>query len=113
MACLRISLKRRLTPMVGESSILRMKLPISVFGFLLSIATLASGQSSTKRYLYVSTPDAAQGTTNPAKAFWSSMSIRGTSSYGASISRRFRKDFAASPETSRHTAPIFLPAVTA
>jgi hypothetical protein len=37
-----------------------MKLPICVFGFLLSIATLASGQSSTKRYLYVSTPDAAQ-----------------------------------------------------
>jgi hypothetical protein len=37
-----------------------MKLLICVFGFLLSIATLASGQSSTKRYLYVSTPDAAQ-----------------------------------------------------
>jgi hypothetical protein len=37
-----------------------MKLPISFIGFLLSIATLASGESPTKRYLYISTPDAAQ-----------------------------------------------------
>src|ERR1700682_6170713 len=37
-----------------------MKLPTSVLGFLLSVATLASGQSPTKRYLYMSTPDAAQ-----------------------------------------------------
>jgi DNA-binding beta-propeller fold protein YncE len=37
-----------------------MKLPISFIGFLLSIATLASGQSPMKRYLYISTPDAAQ-----------------------------------------------------
>src|SRR6202790_3344727 len=37
-----------------------MKLRICFIGFLLSIATLASGQSLTKRYLYISTPDAAQ-----------------------------------------------------
>src|SRR5260370_17342817 len=37
-----------------------MKLPISCMGFLLSIATLASGESPTKRYLDISKPDAAQ-----------------------------------------------------
>ena len=33
---------------------------IAVIAIFLSIATLASGQSQTKRYLYMSTPDAAQ-----------------------------------------------------
>ena len=37
-----------------------MCLPIRVFTTLLAIATLAFSQSQTKRYLYVSTPDAAQ-----------------------------------------------------
>ena len=37
-----------------------MKLTISLLAIFLSIATLAFGQSQTKRYLYISTPDAAQ-----------------------------------------------------
>src|SRR6266853_5869359 len=37
-----------------------MKLPIFCMGFLLSIATPASSDSPVKRYLYISTPDAAQ-----------------------------------------------------
>ena len=37
-----------------------MRIHISVVAVLLSIATLASGQSETKRYLYLSTPDGAQ-----------------------------------------------------
>src|SRR5436190_19215065 len=37
-----------------------MNLAISILAILLSLATLASGQSQTKRFLYISTPDAAQ-----------------------------------------------------
>src|SRR5260370_2578785 len=37
-----------------------MNLPIAFLTIFLSIATLAFGQSQTKRYLYISTPDAAQ-----------------------------------------------------
>ena len=89
-----------------------MKLPISVFAFLLSIATLASGQSSTKRYLYVSTPDAAQNIYQSGQGI-----LVFDVDQGHKFVRRinipaFRKDFAVSLETSRHTAPIFLPAVT-
>src|SRR5438874_11659676 len=37
-----------------------MNLLVSFIAIFLSLATLASGQSQTKRYLYISTPDAAQ-----------------------------------------------------
>ncbi|HVH70815.1 MAG TPA: hypothetical protein VNB49_06875, partial [Candidatus Dormibacteraeota bacterium] len=37
-----------------------MKPPISLMAMFLAVAALASGQSQTKRYLYLSTPDAAQ-----------------------------------------------------
>ena len=37
-----------------------MQPPISILAILLSLSTLVSGQSPTKRYLYMSTPDAAQ-----------------------------------------------------
>src|SRR5438105_133654 len=37
-----------------------MKLLITLIAIFLSLAPLASGQSQTKRYLYMSTPDAAQ-----------------------------------------------------
>lgn len=37
-----------------------MNVPISFMAIFLSVATLAFGQSQTKRYLYLSTPDAAQ-----------------------------------------------------
>ncbi len=49
-----------LTPHIAESTILPMNLPISFIAIFLSVATLAFGQSQTKRYLYLSTPDAAQ-----------------------------------------------------
>ena len=49
-----------LTPKISASRIQPMQLLISFVAMLLTIATLASGQSQTKRYLYVSTPDAAQ-----------------------------------------------------
>ena len=42
-----------------------MRILISATTILLSVATLASGQSETKRYLYLSTPDAAQEVGRP------------------------------------------------
>jgi len=37
-----------------------MRMPVSIASIFLTLAALAAGQTGTKRYLYVSTPDAAQ-----------------------------------------------------
>src|SRR5215471_8617470 len=43
-----------------KSKILRMKLPVSFGVIFLSATSLALGQSQTKHYLYLTTPDASQ-----------------------------------------------------
>src|SRR4051812_37634514 len=49
-----------LTANTSESRLSPMNIRISLLAIFVSIATLAFGQSQTKRYLYISTPDAAQ-----------------------------------------------------
>jgi hypothetical protein len=55
-----IRIRPSLTPKIPESRILHMKRLICFVAILLTMVIFTSGQSQTKRYLYISTPDAAQ-----------------------------------------------------